>query len=91
MTTTSYPFTGDELKSITFTPTLDGAVYSAQITWNLASQRWYITITGNDGTRYLTRPLVGSVDGADINVVFGVFTSTTLIWRIDSGVIEVTT
>lgn len=85
---TTYPFTGDETTAINFTPTLDGTVYNANVTWNIAGQRWYITITSSDGVRMITRPLIESPAKRDLNLLFGVFT-TTLIWRIDDGVIEV--
>lgn len=86
---TTYPFTGNETKAISFTPTLDGTVYNANITWNLSAQRWYITITSSDGTRMITRALVESPRVTNINILFGVFT-TSLVWRVDDGVIEVT-
>ncbi|UGC97730.1 hypothetical protein PQD17_gp17 [Pantoea phage PdC23] len=85
---TNYAFTGNETKAITFTPTLDGTVYNASVTWNIAAQRWYITITSGDGTRLITRPMVESPADRDINLLFGVFTST-LVWREINGVIEV--
>jgi hypothetical protein len=43
-----------------FQPTLDGAVYTALITWNLARGGWYITLYDLNGTRILTLPLIGS-------------------------------
>ncbi len=85
---TTYPFTGNETKAINFTPSLDGVVYNADVTWNLAAQRWYVTITSNDGTRLLTRPMIESPAGVDFNMLFGVFTST-MVWRQAAGVIEV--
>jgi len=85
---TTYPFTGNETKAINFMPTLDSVVYNANVGWNLSAQRWYITITGSDGTRMITRPLVESPAGTDINILFGVFAST-LVWRADDGIIEV--
>jgi hypothetical protein len=85
---TTYPFTGNETKAISFTPTLDGTVYSADVTWNIASQRWYVTITASDGTRIMTRPLIDSPLDRDINLLYGVFTST-MVWRETNGIIEV--
>lgn len=85
---TTYPFTGNESKAINFTPSLDGVIYNASVGWNLASQRWFITITSNDGTRMLTRPMIESPSYSDFNILFGVFSST-MIWRQVDGVIEV--
>lgn len=86
---TTYPFTGDELRAINFTPTLDGAVYSADITWNVAGQRWYITITGSNGVRYMTKPLIGSVTTMPINLLYGIFTTSTMVWIESDGLIVV--
>lgn len=89
MSTVTYDFTGNETKAVSFTPTLDGTVYNAKIGWLLAAQRWYITITSPDGTRLLTRPMIESPAGYDVDLLFGVFTST-MVWRVDNGLIEVT-
>lgn len=89
MSTTTYTFTGNETQAISFSPTLDSTVYSASVKWLLAAQRWYITVTASDGTRMLTRPMIESPDDTDINLAFGVFT-TTIVWRASSGLIEVT-
>lgn len=39
MSTTLYPFSGNEQKSMIFTPMLDGEVYNCQTKWNIAAQR----------------------------------------------------
>ncbi|WP_405027751.1 phage baseplate plug protein [Mangrovibacter phragmitis] len=90
MTTTTYTFTGDEQSAVSFTPTLDGTVYNCSIGWNIAAQRWYLTVKDGSGNRVLTRAVTGSPVGADINLLFGVFTSTTMVWRTPDGKIEVT-
>lgn len=89
MSTTNYPFTGNELNAITFAPTLDGKIYSVSVKWNMSAQRWYFTVTSNNGTRLLTAPLIGSGDSSQINLLFGVFT-TQMVWREDLGNIQVT-
>lgn len=90
MSTQYYPFTGNERESMLFTPVLDGTVYNCQIKWNIAAQRWYLLITDNSGNTILNTPMVGSVSTGGINLIYGVFTSTTLIWREKNGQIEVT-
>ncbi|ASN57534.1 hypothetical protein NP142_14240 [Salmonella enterica] len=90
MSTESYPFTGNEQKSMSFTPVLDGSVYDAQIKWNIAAQRWYLLITDSSGKSILNSALVGSTNGTGINLLTGVFSSTTMIWREKDGIIEVT-
>lgn len=90
MSTQSYPFTGNEQESMAFTPVLDGTVYNCQIKWNLAAQRWYLLITDNSGNTILNTALVGSTVASSINLIYGVFTSTTMVWREKNGQIEVT-
>lgn len=89
-TTTTYVFTGNEQNATSFSPTLDGAAYNCTIGWNIAAQRWYLTITDGSGNRLLTRAVTGSPIGTDINLLFGVFTTTTMVWRKLNGQIEVT-
>ncbi|MCK2101932.1 hypothetical protein [Klebsiella michiganensis] len=90
MTTETYSFTGNERESIAFTPALDGTVYNCQIRWNISAQRWYILITDNSGNTVLNTPAVGSTSESGINLIAGVFSRTTMIWREQNGLIEVT-
>lgn len=90
MSTVNYPFTGLERKSMTFSPTLDGTVYSCQMKWNIAAQRWYLLITNSAGNPVMNTAVVGSTSSAGINLISGVFTTTTMIWREKNGQIEVT-
>ena len=85
-----YPFSGNEQKSMVFTPLLDGTVHNCQTWWNIYSQRWYLTITDDSGDRKLTIPIIGSPEGHDINLLTGVFKSTRMMWRTAIGQIEVT-
>ena len=75
-----------------FQPTLDGAVYTAIVTWNLYGQRYYVNLYTLDGVRVLTIPLIGSVGNPvqvfedtgkavqDISLTAGYFT-TKLVYR----------
>ncbi|ELM1462763.1 hypothetical protein AAII44_001158 [Salmonella enterica] len=89
MTTEFYPFSGNEQKSMVFTPMLDGEVYNCQTKWNIAAQRWYLNITDNSGRRQLTIPIIGSSADFDINLLVGTFSTTRMVWRISAGQIEV--
>lgn len=89
MTTEFYPFSGNEQKSMVFTPMLDGEVYNCQTKWNIAAQRWYLNITDNSGRRQLTIPIIGSPADFDINLLVGTFSTTRMVWRISAGQIEV--
>lgn len=90
MSTVSYPFTGREQKSMTFSPVLDGTVYTCQLKWNIAAQRWYLLITNSAGNPVLNTAVVGSTSAGGINLISSVFSSTTMIWREKNGKIEVT-
>jgi hypothetical protein len=89
MSTTRYPFSGNEQKSMIFTPMLDGGVYNCQTKWNLAAQRWYLNVTDNSGNRLLTTPMIESPIGYDINMLVGAFNITRMVWRSAIGQIEV--
>ncbi|MGK0739975.1 hypothetical protein ACSFCX_06525 [Yokenella regensburgei] len=89
MSTVIYPFSGDELKSLFFSPFLNGKIYDCQIKWNVYSQRWFINITDNSGNRRLTFPVVASPVGYDINLLLGAFGKTKMVWRVDNAQIEV--
>ncbi|MCU6240796.1 phage baseplate plug family protein [Enterobacter asburiae] len=91
MSTVLYPFSGNEQKSMVFTPVLDGMVYHCQMKWNLAAQRWYLDVSDNSGNRVLTIPAVASPVGYDINLLVGAFQNTTMVWRYATSQIEVTT
>ena len=85
-----YPFSGNEQKSMAFSPILDGEVCNAQLKWNISAQRWYLVITDNSDTVLLNTAVVGSASGEGINLISGAFSQTTLIWREKDGKIEVT-
>lgn len=89
MTTQNYPFTGNDRQSMTFTPILDGTVYNCQVKWNIAGMRWYVLITDGSGNTILNTPLVGSVLNGGINIISGVFNSSSMYWREKNGLIEV--
>lgn len=61
MATTYIDFTPSASAPFQFQATLDGAVYTVILTWNLFGQRYYVNIYTLDGTRVLSIPLIGSV------------------------------
>ncbi len=70
--------------------TLEGNQYSLTVFWNLYGQRWYFSIQDLSGNMIVTMPLIGSPLGSDINLVFNLFQTSTLIFREDSNQFEVT-
>ena len=87
--TTFTQFTPPPASLFAFQPTLDGAVYSATVVWNLAGQRWYLQLTDLSGNLIVLLPLIGSPIGSDINLVAGYFQTSTLVYREDTGNFEV--
>jgi hypothetical protein len=69
--------------------TLDGKSYLLTSVWNLAGQRWYINLTDSNGNIILNRPLTGSPMSFSLNMVFGLFVTSTLVYRTDTGNFEV--
>jgi hypothetical protein len=90
--TTIVAFTPNNTNSPPFSTvfTLDGTSYNAAVTWNIAGQRWYLTLTNQAGTVIWNGALIGSPLDYDILLAPGVFKTSTLLYREDSGNFEVT-
>lgn len=86
---TTYVFAPTPTAPYQFQPTLDGAQYTANVTWNVFGQRWYLNVYQLDGTLVCAVALVGSPDDYDINLVGGYFTTSTLVFRQSSQNFEV--
>ncbi|MDE2104413.1 MAG: hypothetical protein KGL39_44655 [Patescibacteria group bacterium] len=71
------------------TVTLDSAPYAASVTWNLAGQRWYLSLTDVNGNLTWMGAMVGSPLTSDIPLAPGIFTTSTILFREDTGNIEV--
>lgn len=64
--TTFTDFQPNALAPFQFQPTLDGAEYSAVVTWNLYAQRYYLNVYTLQQVLVVALPLVGSPAGADL-------------------------
>ena len=73
-----------------FNPVLDGLTYIAICPYNNYAPRYYINIFDNNGTLIVSRPIIGSPDHYDINLVAGYFTTSTLVYRASSRNFEIT-
>ena len=73
-----------------FQATFDGTLYTVSIPWNLAGQRLYLSVTQLDGTPVIYGPCVESPIGFDINLLYGYFKTSTLVWRVDNAQFEIT-
>lgn len=72
-----------------FTATLDGSAYAVVVTWSLFGKRWYINIYALDGTRIITTAMIGSPAGYDLNLIGGVFSTSTLVFRQPANQFEI--
>jgi len=70
--------------------TLDGASVIGSVAWNIASQRWYLTLANQSGAVLWNGALVGSPLDTDILLACGVFETSTILYRADTGNFEVT-
>jgi hypothetical protein len=70
--------------------TLDGASYVGSAIWNLTAQRWYFQLQDQFSNVIWYGPLIGSPLTYDIPLAPGIFTSSTLIFREDTGNFEQT-
>ncbi len=69
--------------------TLDGANYALTVTWNVYGQRWYVTIMDDNGNIMWNGAMVGSPLTSSIFLAPGIFTSSTILFREDTGNFEV--
>ncbi len=68
--------------------TLDGNSYKATANWNIAGQRWWLTLADSSGTPVWYGPIIGSPMDFDILLAPGIFTTSTLLYRTDTGNFE---
>lgn len=70
--------------------TLDGAAYSGVAMWSLFAQRWYLSLTDQNGNLAWNGAIVGSPLTSNIFLAPNVFNTSTLLYREDTGNFEVT-
>lgn len=69
--------------------TLDNASYTGSATWNISGQRWFFSITDQSSNVIWTGALIGSPLGYDILLAPGIFQTSTLLYREDTGNFEI--
>ena len=85
-----FPFVVPVKGNFQFSPTLDGITYVAVVTWNAYGARWYISISDTSGNLVMYRPVVASPPEYSINLLFGYFFTSTLVFRFATSNFEVT-
>lgn len=90
--TTTVPLTLNNSTSPPFSYpfTLDSTSYTGSVIWGLTAQRWYFLLSDQLGNQIWLGPLIGSPLGYDIPLAPGIFTSSTILFREDTGNFEVT-
>lgn len=87
---TVIPFNQTSTANFQFNPVLDGITYVAICTYNSYSPRFYINIYDSSGSLIMTRPIIGSPDDNDVNILFGYFTTSKMVYRVSSNSFEIT-
>jgi len=87
--TTFVHFDPPEGRAFTFQVNLDGGTYKMRAWFNVFGQRWFLECkTGNDEPVF-TIPLISSPDSGDINLTEAYFAASTLVFRDNGRVFEV--
>ena len=74
----------------TYVFTLDQAPVTAAALWNVTAQRWYLQLTDQNANILWMGALVGSPLDSDIVLAPGIFSTSTILYREDTGNFEVT-
>lgn len=78
---TAFPFTPTPTSPFQFQPTLNGALYTGFVTWNLFGQRFFLNLYQSTGGLWvLTTAVVGSTPDAPINLVKGYLPDPALLF-----------
>lgn len=86
-TTTLFQFapSTDASPPYSFSFETEGEIYTGQVTWNLAGQRWYLQVYDSSFTLLINHPLISSPTSQPQNLVPGIFSRTTISFsQIDS-------
>lgn len=87
--TTFVPFQPTATSVFQFTATLDGQPYVVTTWWCLAGQRWFVSVRTPTGAQVVNKARAGSPPGYDINIVWGYFKTSTLVYREATGNYEI--
>lgn len=73
-------FTPTNAGPFQFGATLDGQDYICNVTWNLWAQRWYLNIYTTQGVAVLARALIASPPDYPINLIYGLFLTSKMVF-----------
>lgn len=89
MTTIAFTPNNNSSPPFSTTVTLDNVSYSLNVTWNISGQRWYASLVDQSNTPIWTGALIGSPLGFDILLAPGIFATSKLLFRADTGNFEI--
>lgn len=69
--------------------TLDGAQYNLICAWSIWRGGYLFSIVDQSGTVVYTGPLVGSPSASAVYLAPGIFTTSTILYRSDTGNFEI--
>ena len=87
--TTFVKFNPVSTANFQFNVTLDNIPYVVVCTYNSYSSRYYISVYSTGNTLILVRPMVGSPNNYDINLLFGFFNTSTMVYRVSTNQFEI--
>jgi hypothetical protein len=90
MTTIPFAPSATQTPPFQVTVTLDSRSYNLTAMWNFAAQRWYASLTDASGGIAWYGAMVGSPLNYDIPLAPGIFTTSQILFREDSGNFEIT-
>jgi hypothetical protein len=71
------------------TVTLDNVSYSLQATSNFYASRWYVQLYDQSGNLVQNMPLIGSPPNFDILLFPALFQTSTILYRVSTGLFEI--
>ena len=88
---TTIAFTPNNSASPPFqaTVTLDGVSYSMITMSNFYSNRWYVQLNDQSGNVVQNMPLIGSPPDFDILLFPALFQTSTILYRVSTGLFEI--
>lgn len=74
------PFTPTSAGPQQFGATLDGTNYICTVTWNVSRQGWYLNVYTTTNALVVSRALIASPPNAGVNLLFGYFQISTMVF-----------
>ncbi len=89
---TTIPFQPSPTAAPPFTTlvVLDGVAYTLTTMWSVYRSDWFYSLTDDSGNLIINAPLIGSPPDSNIYLAPGVFSASTLLYRVSTESFEIT-